>query len=143
MFRIVMLLSFFAVTAIISANISGYCFEEHRYLSDEELIHGALSRGPHISSARRAFERGKIPHVPSFGSTDAFYEAFPDCCEIVGEEDQKNRQPFWRKAVGDFRGYVSISFELDGVKDEKVAFGPRYVAVTNCGKGWNGVSIGK
>ncbi|MEM8872195.1 MAG: hypothetical protein AAF848_10145 [Pseudomonadota bacterium] len=138
-----MLLSFFAVTAIISANFSGYCFEEHRYLSDEELINGALSRGSYIGSARLAFESGKISSVPSFGSKDAFLEAFPDCCEIVGEEHQKNRQPFWRKAVGDFRGYVSISYELDGVNDENVAFGPRYVAVTNCGHGWNGISIGK
>jgi len=71
-------------------NMKGYCWENGRYFSDEELIRGMLRTGflnytKHRAIRKRDIERKigeKIQTLTDYESVDEFMELNLDCCVI-------------------------------------------------------------
>ena len=71
-------------------NMKGYCWEEARYLSEDELIHGILDTGflnysNHRAIRKRDIERkigSKIQTLVDYRSVEQFRELNADCCLI-------------------------------------------------------------
>jgi hypothetical protein len=128
--------------AIAAANYSGMCVGELRYLSNDEKIDGAVAF---------VLERGWLPHDgqpgdPRYESVEEYRKRVPNCCvslELVGGEN------FLDRILGRLSAYVSIanvpraraeaaspgelSVILGTLRDNQHYF----IAVSNCGRGWD------
>jgi hypothetical protein len=118
-------------------NYSGYCWEQKRWLSDEELIEaGANAIVTHYPDAK---------DYPEFASDPMGYiKAHPDCCFVgdkytkamdnfsygknVHDEDLVVVPGFFNKTLGSYRSYVTILIE-----DKKMFV----VNVKRCGGYWH------
>lgn len=96
----------------------GYCFGEMRYLTDGELIAGAvrhLKRDISFDGSEQAIQK--------------FYEKNPNCCDV-------DRKPARRSLLDELTGWNFAEVEVNFERIGRGSMGYRsYVSVSACGEG--------
>lgn len=144
-------------------NYTGYCLNEQRYWSNDELIRrgvdGALGHYPFISfvylelpprgvqlqsrlgyrttGEEQGFEINPAQLIP-YRDVDEFFAINPNCCSVTrdGMHDEVGEPSLWDKVTGYSRAYVNIKLK---VRYRDVSGAPQYGLTahsfnyTNCG----------
>ena len=132
-----------AVLVVVSAlNYSGLCLLEGRFLTEQELIDiGArdyLQRYLPLNYAQ--WEPADRPMA--FSSIEDFMLKNPDCCSVTPTGRDDGEPSLFDRLVGRFAGFAKIEYKLEEALPGKPEKRVVWVAVTNCGKPWNGVYWG-
>lgn len=121
-------------------NYTGFCFDQSRYLSDEERIrrgvHGALGHYPSIRFVHDQLPKAGYPILTEktdgsgtgtekgtvltaeqlifYRDMDEFFAVNSDCCSVTrnGLYDEVGRPGLWDKITGFSAGYVNIKFRV-------------------------------
>lgn len=121
--------------------MSGYCFDEGRYLSDDELIRVAVSNGwaswSYSNFAEIPAEIGSEEHSRRFDSqVDKFIAENPKCCQLMIDDKEFLGEGWfglslWGRITGSQTHIVEIRYT-----GEKSGSRPRhfYRTVGSCGK---------
>ena len=113
---------------VASANYSGMCIAELRYLSDAEKVRAAVSF---------AMDSGWLPKTGQvFGQRYESLEQYlqlPGCCVVA--LDFVGRPSLRDRVLGRLAGYVSILKDDDSFARQH--FREIFPAVSNCGRGWD------
>jgi hypothetical protein len=136
----------------ITPNLKGYCKKENRYLTDEEKIDSAieyiLSGYPGVVDILE--KQGEdivrvdvnIPKKPIYyNSIEEFKTINKDCCRLFDFGINGDQAGFITRANGGLSTYVRVRYKVryyngdnELIEDMKEIL----VAVTNCGRGWQG-----
>lgn len=105
---------------------SGYCFKEHRYLADEELIQVAIRSYAHKMNIEISEE-----------SVRTFHAKHPKCCNV--DRSSHMASSWFEKLIGGYFVIVEVNFELkpemaDRSTAKSLNFYNGYVGITSCGK---------
>jgi hypothetical protein len=118
----IVILTFFVYGSL---NYSGFCFEEMRYLSDEDKIHIAVTY-----VLNRGF-KGKR----EYQSVNDFLANNPHCCSISTESMITVINDSPDRTIGNLCGYVYVLEDSFDVRPEEKAMSA--IAISNCGKAWS------
>ena len=124
-------------------NYTGYCIEEERFLSEEEMLNAAVQK--HLR--RTVWTRYKVNGVSdiaraklNYGSVEEFLSKHPNCCKLTDKEkvgyDSYRQIGFLSKIWGDARTLVVIEHPEQGVDSEGVlqqGIVTETYAIKNCG----------
>ena len=133
-------------------NYSGYCFEQKRYLTDQEKIDIVvtqmlrsfppnLNEPVQLPDGRRAIRFFTPKNATRFQSIDEFYALNKDCCEVTDyvkwdKAHPGEKIPLLQRLAGMVSSYVRIRYQLhykneDGEDITREIEG--YSAISNCG----------
>jgi len=139
-----------------SLNYSGYCFEEHRFLSNEEKISIAI-RDVFGTYPPNLIEYGENlgevivigGHTPAhpiyYKDIDTFRAENTDCCRLTQRmERTKSKFPIQlgSRLSGDANTFVEVIYKLKYIDEsgvERSQIHIEYVAISNCGHAWSGI----
>lgn len=135
-------------TYILVMNYAGYCHEEKRFLSDQELIeagvikairelHNDIRTVRKSENLRRVDTSISVPEEYSFGSANDFLQRYPACCELEDANDRNYRGAPTQKEAGNLRAVIKVTFSVNYTNSlsESVAENrQRYYPVGNCGE---------
>lgn len=123
---------YFAVIGLVflgwgSLNTSGFCFNEMRYIPDQEFFARYLESTQILLRPDIIQVRGRVndPNVKSFVSFDNgfdYLQRHPDCCSygpqmgVIAESDQSPR--FYQRFLGSVWGLVAIHYHLEYVNGQ-------------------------
>lgn len=95
-------------------NINGYCFEQSRYLSDQELIDIAVSDLiAYLNDPESSFLRDSQETVVRYSSLKEFHKQNSDCCSIT--RPAAKYRPDFQSTPGNGVDFVSRSNTAHGV----------------------------
>lgn len=128
--------------ALASLNYSGYCVRDARFLTQAELVDAGVrdyfaSYPPPVYSN---FVRVTAP-IP-YSSVEDFVSRNPNCCELNPTGRQGETPGLFSRILGRFAGYVRIDYMLEEATNNVPHTNLVRVAVSNCGRVWNGISWG-
>jgi hypothetical protein len=129
----------------LSLNVAGFCYDEFRFISEDEIINGVID-DVYASYPPSYYEIGVPVQKPiSYLSREQFLKANPDCCNIVrsafGDSSEGDFVvPFEYSLFGTNRALVRVVYRVElspaGSASSK-AMPPgmkrEYRRVTNCG----------
>jgi hypothetical protein len=123
-------------------NYSGFCLSERRYLTEREVIDiGVREHFQKYPPAAYA-DFSKVVRPIDYASVGDFMVRNPKCCSVTETSREGVTPGLIDRLVGRFAGFVRIEYKLEdnvpGAPDKNVV----WVAVTNCGKPWNGIYWG-
>lgn len=138
-----------------SLNYIGFCFKEHRFLSDEEKISIAIpyvlgSYPPNLLEYGERLGRVVVigGHTPAhpiyYKDRDAFLAENPDCCKLTQKmERTKSEFPIQleHRLLGNSNTFVEVTYKLKYIDEtgvERSQITTEYVAISNCGHPWSG-----
>lgn len=128
----------------IGLNYSGFCWEQGRWLSDEERIRLMISE-----EIRHGFVKGKSSldaTIIQYNDVDEFLEKNPDCCKLGYKytSEHSNDGTYWPFSFLDsilIGGDVVSLYYSENFIDGNGAYDSRnalsFYAVSNCGKNLN------
>jgi hypothetical protein len=141
-------LSILYVVVRLGLNYSGYCYEQGRYISNQEKIEIVAKHiiRPHQIPKHMPIEEWlalpiSIRTVVNYRSTDEFFETNKDCCEVTdfGKGDfgaKGEKLSVFDKLFGITSSYVRVHYQVRHL-DEKgqliTAYAEPYFAISNCG----------
>jgi hypothetical protein len=138
----VILMVVLAVTAFFALNLSGYCIQQGRYLSDEEMISVAVNRlyQSHLAEHKYNEQQGAgLPRLKDYKSVEHFLAENPNCCSFA-ETGRKGFLPyFYWSWFGSYRTFVKLTYvaeESDAGKEQAKTI---YYLMSNCGRAGNGL----
>jgi hypothetical protein len=120
---------------------SGFCFGQHRFLSNREFIDTAVrevmkGRGAYSLSDGKA--RTEISGTP-YTSKDEFNRENPDCCSVVAIDYPRDNGPQFTmldRVLGKAAKLVKLKYKdrwtEDGQPKTEIVEG--YLGLTNCGE---------
>lgn len=98
---------------ILSLNVSGYCMDSMRYISDNERINNAVNAllQNYPSLTQEEISNGAVSY--SYQNTNEFMKNNPNCCLITkfNEENGYKTGFLSHKIWGQDGGFVSISYK--------------------------------
>jgi len=129
-------------------NYSGYCITKGRYFSDEEriqiAINSVLRSYPPIMERRQSgmLEFIKIENPIYYEDIEEFLELNENCCEVTTHGKEGYPRGLWNRLRGRTAVFVSVNYTVyyideDGIERE-FKHSP-YIAISNCGRPWNGI----
>ncbi len=125
-------LAIFAIVSGSAANYSGLCVPSMTYVSEDSILEAAAGEAFEFHQAFfRLNDAGSLIHYRDF---DDFKSRNPDCCFIGATGKKGHEGTFLDKVLGKLKGFVQVRYR-DGVGSTNQI----YLAVTNCGRLWNGV----
>ncbi len=136
----IVLIGSVGLALIPTLNYSGFCLSQGRFLTDQEIIEIGAS-----DYLQRYLPLNYEQFVPSdrpvaFSSLEDFMSKHPDCCSVTRAGRHDVEPSFFHRIMGHFAGFTRIEYEFD----EPEPNGPEkrvvWVAVSNCGEPWNGIS---
>jgi hypothetical protein len=145
-FLIVMLVVLALLLVRPTLNVAGYCWEEHRFLSEEEFILRALehtfSYYPPQEYAGLQYGRleDKIMQPIYYKSFEEFVELNKDCCKLVDEDSEGYRLPWIYKIRGRAAAMVEVIYRVETSEDARsgrgfpAGYNVFYPNFTNCGR---------
>ncbi|MBN8957830.1 MAG: hypothetical protein J0H17_14855 [Rhizobiales bacterium] len=121
---------------------SGYCFAEHRYLSDDEFMNAAMReagstkfiQGTSHKDGRlfiRTITLVPYPDIAKFKATN------PNCCAFVSFDDYADNvrsTSFWDQVAGLTARAVRARFQMFPEDDATPFLTTKYFMLTNCGR---------
>lgn len=120
---LIVMIAFFTLWG--GLNVSGYCFETSRYLSDKEKIHIAVDY-----ALKRGF-KGKI----DYKNAGDFLASNPSCCEISTTIMASGVNDSLDRVSGNLASYVYVLEDSFNARPEDKAMSA--IAISNCGKAWS------
>jgi hypothetical protein len=124
-------------------SVSGFCFGQHRFLSDQEFIDAAIQelmkgRGTYSLFSIDGKHSAAISGIP-YASKGEFISDNPDCCSIVSINYPRDNGPQFTildRVLGKAAKLVKVRYRdrwtEDGEPKVKVVEG--YIGLTNCGE---------
>jgi hypothetical protein len=112
-----------------SLNYSGFCFEEMRYLSDEEKIRGAIANllknyntswYAHHTITEKVGDKTKYQayvywqNIP-FKDIDEFLKENPHCC-VINRGGEDHLPEFWEKIFGRCNYFIGMKYRFKYVE---------------------------
>jgi hypothetical protein len=131
-----------AVAAVAFLNLSGFCFSELRFRSDQEFIDAAIAREMTLSSyVKRDTRPGFIDFtsvsVVPYSTLSDFKERNPDCCKIIQfNTGDGPYTSFSQRLSGSAARAVSLTYTLhyrEGAGETRDLTATSRYVVTNCG----------
>jgi hypothetical protein len=126
-------------------NVAGYCWDENRFLSDEEFIFKALEETYSDYPPRRYNGFDAVSQPIEYKSFEEFVELNKDCCKLVDEASEGYRVPWIYKARGLSATMVEVIYRLEtgtgakSVRGLPAGYNVVHPNFTNCGRLWNEV----
>ena len=134
-------------------NYRGYCINESRYLSRDEIIRSAVHSvlqiyPPVIGFTKVITKDGKELKVGvrerpenhiKYDSIDQFMRLNKDCCQIVEATPDGYERSFGKRISGDHLAIVLIKYDvfyIDYEGDERAVEVSTGRSITNCGRSW-------
>ena len=129
-------------------NLAGYCWEENRFLSDDEFIFKALeytySYDPPAYYAGLQYSglAGRVMQPIGYKSFEEFIALNKDCCKLVDETSENYRVPWIYKTEGWSATMVKVIYRVETTEGAKSGRGNPagydvfYFNFTNCGRLW-------
>ena len=127
----------------------GFCFDQRRFLSDEEAFTAAIGliirRSAHV---RRIYRNGAIELRPvqviGYRDIDEFLRGNPNCCKVVPHNtgDEGPYTDFSQRLFGYAARIVSVTYAVryvDENKKQTLDLVTQKYAITNCGRAWDSV----
>jgi hypothetical protein len=139
-------LLFAACCGSLVLSYNGYCFNQRRFLSEQEYIDAAVKEAiRHSSFVQTIIEPGRFRLVSRsiipFRSGREFRTENPDCCKLLPPDIRTNPSPtLWDRLFG-YAATIAVLtyavkyFDDNGALQNGIA--TRYYAVTNCGRVWD------
>jgi hypothetical protein len=136
----------FILVLLVSAgglSASGFCFSQHRFLSDREFIDAVIQermkgRGSYLVHSIDGKTKTEISGI-SYASKDEFNSENPDCCSIVSFNTPRDSVPPFTlidHVWGDAAKFVKVKYKdrwtEDGQLKTQILEG--YWGLTNCGE---------
>ncbi len=127
-FTSILLIPLWITLLLGSLSYYGFCFEKHRFISDEEMIHITITEL--LKSNREYAEQHHDPSILyPWHTVEQYLAAYPDCCTVSQFTD---RIDIWLdKLFGNSAGYVVFE-----IPDKYDISGKRksVLKITNCGQ---------
>ncbi len=149
-----------------SYNYSGYCFDEGKYLTDQEkivaVVNEILKQYPppvisHVvknddvmknkSATNKRTNRRVTENTPPglpiyYRNLDEFFQINSACCKVTAVRGIDDEPPtFWERVTGKVSAFVSVNYLVryqDETGHERSTSLSPYPAVSNCGRPvWN------
>ena len=127
-------------------NVAGYCWEEKRFLSDEEFIFKALEETYSDYPPQRYNGFDKVGQQPiEYKSFEEFVALNKNCCKLVDEASEGYRVPWIYKTRGLSATMVEVIYRVEtsaGAKSGRglpSGYNVIHPNFTNCGRLWNEV----
>jgi hypothetical protein len=143
---IVAALMLMAALAVPTLSYSGFCLPEGRFLTDQEIIDiGArdyFQRYPPPNYAPKDGSYVEVVRPIAYGSFDDFMLRNPNCCLVTQTGRDDGAPSLFHRLIGRFAGFARIEYQLEDSVHGAAGKNLVWVAVTNCGKPWNGVYWG-
>lgn len=124
----------------------GFCFDQRRFLSDEEaftaVIQEIILRSSHVRVILRPeMVQFRPVKVIRYRDVNEFREWNPDCCKVVPHNigDDGPYTDFSQRLFGYASRIVSVTYLVrytDDAGSEKTDLTTTQYAVTNCGRAW-------
>jgi hypothetical protein len=118
-------------------NYNGYCWDTHRFITDEELIEAAIKSVISSNNAERTLEEEKWPI--HYRDVDDFRRVNPECCQLRGHlgDDGPRPMSFTNRILGSEHEFVTVRWLLrsvsrDGRRED--AQKAHYIYLNSCGK---------
>ncbi len=129
-------------------NVAGYCWDEGRFLSEEEIISRVIQNTYDYYPPRNyGSSSGDIVKKPiMYKSLNHFILENKNCCRVVSQMDNGLKLTLFDRVFGRSAALVEIKFRVEAEAEHAgastgmssgVALG--YGAVTNCGRVWTGI----
>jgi hypothetical protein len=122
-------------------NVAGYCWEENRFLSDEEFIFKALEETYSYYPPNRYNGFDQVgPRPIEYKSFEEFVALNKDCCKLVDETIDGYRVPWFYKIRGRAAAMVEVVYRVEtseGAKSGRgfpAGYNVVYPNFTNCGR---------
>ncbi|KJC56402.1 hypothetical protein UP10_34535 [Bradyrhizobium sp. LTSPM299] len=139
--RIIVSILFLSVLAG-SLSVSGFCFGEHRFLSDQEFIDAAvqeLMKGRGTYSLLHAGGSNTAVSGVPYVSKEEFISDNPDCCSIASINYPRDSGPQFTildRVLGRAAKLVKVKYKERWTEDgePKVQVVDGYLGLTNCGE---------
>jgi hypothetical protein len=140
-----------AVSGIPALNYSGYCFEQHRYLADEEIVRAAVERvmgvyPPVVDVVEmvdgQAGILGRLAPMNAvpYASADEFLRINEGCCELRHRDPEGYRPSLYERLTGRSRTLVRLEFAVryvDRYGNPLSVTDEAFFAISNCGRPWS------
>jgi hypothetical protein len=99
-------------------NVAGFCWEENRFLSDEEFIFKALEETysyypPEYYAGLQGSSAGKVIKPIDYKSFEEFVSLNKDCCKLVAETSENYRVPWIYKTEGWSATMVEVIYRVE------------------------------
>ncbi len=124
-------------------NVAGYCWDENRFLSDEEFIFKALEETySYYPPGSYAGLSGKIMQPIEYKSFEEFVALNKDCCKLVDETIDGYRVPWIYKIRGRAAAMVEVIYSVETSENARsgrgfpAGYNVAYPNFTNCGREW-------
>jgi len=129
-----------ALAALVpTLELSGYCFEQQRFLTDREFLNAAIGEAIErdaVTVARSQQRQVKIESVPlpRYSSMEEFVAKNPQCCKFAPHNagDESPLVTFGDRVFGRAARTVLVAYPLS-LSDRSAATASLRIVVTNCG----------
>ena len=128
-------------------NYAGYCRDQGRLLTKDERIAIAIdyvlqTYPPSIRLPLGSRNLARPEKPIAYFSEANFRAENPNCCEEVSQLPEGEAPGLFAKTMGRFATFVRVKFRVkyrteSGAEEAQLA--ESYVAITNCGRPWNGI----
>jgi len=121
--------SIFIVTAIIlSLNLSRFCYLKRQFISDHELIKGAIGFEMKIYESRRI----KNSYEIKYSTISDFLDKNPNCCSLKNWWEEDIFDALLGKMLGYYISQVRMKYKL--YNDEEKTYYNSYILISSCSK---------
>lgn len=136
-----------AALAVPALPYSGFCLPKGRFLTDQEIIDiGArdyFQRYPPPNYAPKDGSYVEVVRPIAYESFEDFMSRNPNCCSVTLTGRDGGVPSLSDRLFGRFAGFARIEYQLEDRVPEALGKNLVWVAVTNCGRPWNGVYWGR
>jgi len=143
------------LVGLLTISFNGFCFNERRFLTDEEKIDLVLDEViksyPPVLVEHLTLNNGKIvskwfhpKNAIAYKNKSEFFKINDKCCEIVnfGKGDfglEGSPIPFFSKLSGGISTFVRVRYLVRFKYSNSNKIFESYYAVSNCGRVWSGI----
>lgn len=140
-----LIIAFILVLLVSAGGLSagGFCFGQHRFLSDREFIDAVIldrmkGRGSPLAYRNDGNTKTAISRIP-YASKDEFNSENPDCCSIVSFNSPRDNGPQFTlvdHVLGNAAKLVKVKYKERWTEDgqPKTQIVEGYLGLTNCGE---------
>lgn len=112
--------------AVFALNRHGYCWEQGRFLTDQELIDAAIKSNLSFHGPNRRWNK-------MYGSPEDVRAQNPDCCSVKRDKNEDAElPPFWMSISGMYASTVQVIYRTSD--SGPTPFNEAYFIIGPCGE---------